>query len=105
MTHKFKPIVLGASQQDILNTYVLEDIHDEDDDLRPMGFTVQGNVLNLIDPDRAFSVLVEASNSIDSEIESGKLSSEERTIARQWLDSLTGLRKKISTQRKSSSHV
>lgn len=96
---EYKPIVLGETQRDIVNIYVLDDVHDEDEDLRPAGFTVHGNVLHLQDADRAFSVLVEASNSIDGELEDGRLSSEERAIAKQWLDALAGLRKKISSQR------
>lgn len=102
-TSEYKPIVLGTTQRDVLNIYVLEDIHDEDEDLRPTGFTVQGNTLHLKDADRAFSVLIEASNSIDGELEDGRLSSEERAIARQWLDSLTALRKKIAAQRRRQS--
>jgi len=102
-TSEYKPIVLGASQRDIVNIYVLDDVHDEDEDLRPTGFTVQGNTLHLEDADRAFSVLVEASNSIDGELEDGRLSSEEKAIARQWLEALTGLRKKIAAQRRKQS--
>ena len=97
---EYKPIALGTTQRDIVNIYVLEDIHDEDEDLRPTGFTVQGNVLHLQDADRAFSVLNAASNSIDSELEDGRLSSEERAIAKQWLAALETLRKKIASQRR-----
>ena len=96
----YKPIALGAAQRDIVNIYVLDDAHDEDEDLRPTGFTVQGNVLHLQDADRAFSVLNAASNSIDSELEDGRLSSEERAIAKQWLAALETLRKKIASQRR-----
>jgi len=99
---EYKPIALGTTQRDILNIYVLEDIHDEDEDLRPTGFTVQGNVMHLQDADRAVSVVNAASNSIDAELEDGRLSSEEKSIAKQWLASLEALRKKISTQSKVS---
>lgn len=72
---------ITVAQRDALMTYVFEDVHDEDEEMRPAGMSLSDNGSKLIcnDLDRVLSVLESARNSADEDEGSAG-----RTLANVW---------------------
>lgn len=90
------PITVGSTQRSAIEVYALESIHEGDEDFDPPGFSLEGNLLTVLDADRTIQVLINISNTLEEEAEDRRSGASDRKTARVWMESVQALISKVS---------